>query len=666
MTHRRLNQLMLALILCLGFALRMLQPTLVEFKRDEATVVRGAQAIAFEGVLPAVGIDSSLGIDNLPLTLYLAALPLLVWADPVSVVLFTALLNALALVACYFMVRAMFGERVALLSTLLFAVSPWAVLYARKIWPRTMPLFTIALVAALYFLVVRRRYWALAPACLALAALLGLQLEALAFVPFVGVVLLLYRDTLRLRPVVAGALVAALSLGPYVLHDLRNGWENFRGLAAYAGGESTFSLDAVRYAFMLIGSQGIEGQAGSFFGAFRAGILPLWWLNDLLTVLLIAALAYALHQAFRAPTEARRRTFGLLLLWFAAPIVVQLRPSSPTQLHYFVMHYPVQYILIAALLVEAVDRLRALLGPVRGAKWVVGTLAIALILGCGWQVMVTARLREYMATHPSTGGYGIPLRYSRQAAQTAMRLARSGEIVVLGPETRPLMTETPTVFDALLYGTPHRFADIHRALPFPEGNRVIYLSGPVAEAGHGMEGRALMRLRTLPSTSLGPEVQLADGVRYPTFLWQSADRSELLTGMEVWPAGVPFANNVVFAAHQITSEASAGHDLEIWLAWWLRAEPGREEYHFTVQMLDDSGGLRSQDDHAGFPSQMWQTGDLVLSRFVLPLPDDLEAGVYQLRAGMYTYPDVRAVPALDPAGTEVDDGVIMGEVRINE
>ena len=38
LTQRRIHQLLLAAILILGFALRLLQPTLVEFKRDEATI----------------------------------------------------------------------------------------------------------------------------------------------------------------------------------------------------------------------------------------------------------------------------------------------------------------------------------------------------------------------------------------------------------------------------------------------------------------------------------------------------------------------------------------------------------------------------------------------------------------------------------------------------
>ena len=63
-------------ILALALLLRMGWPTLAEFKRDESKVVRLALEIAYEGDLPAVGVGSSIGTANLPLTLYLTALPL--------------------------------------------------------------------------------------------------------------------------------------------------------------------------------------------------------------------------------------------------------------------------------------------------------------------------------------------------------------------------------------------------------------------------------------------------------------------------------------------------------------------------------------------------------------------------------------------------------------
>ncbi len=662
----RAHFVLLIAILTLGVALRFSQPTLVEFKRDEATVARLGQAIAFEGYLPAVGVDSSLGIDNLPLTLYLVALPLRLWSDPLAAVLFTMLLNSLALPACYLLAKEALGKRAALLSTLLFAVSPWAVLYARKIWSRTLPIFTLALMASLFLTFVRRRRWALVAAFASLAALVGLQLEALAFAPILVLALVLYRDAVAWRPLLIGVLVALCLVSPYIVHDAANGWENARGLITYARGGGTFSWDALRYTFALLGSQGIEGQAGPFHLQFAAGVPPFWWLNGVLSVLLVAAVGYGLYQAVRGHTRERRRTFTLLLLWFAVPVLLQLRPSAPTQQHYFVMHYPVQFMLIAAFVVGIHRWVSRRVSGGAGrliVRYVTSALVVLLVLGCGWQVLVTAELRAMMVAHPTTGGYGTPLRYTRQAAREAERLAQGSEVIVLSEETRPFVTETPTVFDALLFGTPHRFADPRAAVPFPERDRFVYLVGPISPDTE--EDVGVARLAQLASIEPGPGVTLRDGVSYGTFLGTASSRDEALEGLTSLGPGVPFANNVVFAAYEAAPSIRVGETLEVWLAWWLRDVPPEDaDYHFTAQVLGDDGALQGQDDQAGFPSSGWAAGDLVLSHFTVIVPDRMPPGSYRLRAGMYSYPEIRAVPVVDVQGEPVDDGLTLEEIAI--
>ncbi|MGC9520871.1 MAG: hypothetical protein ACP5HG_03185 [Anaerolineae bacterium] len=676
LTLKGRHAVLLYAVLLLGFALRLSQPTWVEFKRDEATIARLGQAIAYEGYRPATGVDSSLGIDNLPLTLYLTALPLRFWGDPLAAVLFIAFLNALALPLCYRFARACVRRRrglerhAALLATLLFAVSPWAVLYSRKIWARTLPIFTLAFIGAAYLTFVRGRRWMLVPTFVSLAALVGLQLEALAFVPLLGLFILLYRDNVAWRPFIVGALVAFLLLGPYILHDAHNGWENMRGLVAYAGGGSTFSWDALRYAFMLLGSAGIEGQAGPFHRSFLRDVPSFWWFNDLLSVLMVLALGYGAYQAFRGATRERRRTFGLLLLWWSVPVVLQLRPSAPTQLHYFVMHYPVQYILIAASLVSGYGYLaRRLQNAARGALWrllLAASLSV-LLLSSGWQVAVTHVLRIYMQARPTTGGYGIPLHYRRLAAQRAAALSDGEEVVVLSAETQIFLTETPTVFDALLFDVPHRFADGRAAVPLPETGRAVYLADLSMEEGADSVSPAVRRLVDLSSVQLASKLALPDEGAYRIYAWATEDRAEALTTMTPLAAGIPFANKVVFAAYEVVSDAESDGVSEIWLAWWLQGPPPEgAHYHFTVQMLDDQGRLVAQDDHAAFPSIYWAPGDLVLSRFAIPASQAASPGSYVLRAGMYTYPDIEIVPVVNAQGEPVDDGVTLTTVTVTD
>lgn len=697
------HQLALLAIIILTIILRMGQPTLVEFKRDEATIARLGQAIAREGYLPAVGVDSSLGIDNLPLTLYLMALPLRLWSDPLAAVIFTMLLNVLAVGACYGVGRAFFDKNVALIATFLFAVSPWAVLYARKIWSRTLPIFTIAFMAALFITFVWKKRWALVAAFVSLAALLGVQLECLAFIPVLGVALILYRREVAWKPLLVGMGLCVLLLSPYIIHDAFNEWENTRGLLAYTGGEGVFSWDALRYAFMLTGSAGIEGQAGGFYEEFKRGVPNLWWLNQTMMLLLSLAIVYGCYQAIRGETQERRRLFTLMLLWFAAPILLQIRPSTATQMHYFVMHYPVRFLLIAVLLNDIAFRkaqkpdfcVIQADSPTLSASDSKTSVSVAEKLGFyrlghittsvtrllitlflitwgGWQIAVIRQLRVYMLEHPSTGGYGIPLYYSRAAAQSAIALSAAAsptgnaEIIVLTDSAHPFLTEAPTVFDALLFGHPHRFSDGRSVLPIPESPAVVYLIGPLQDAFAAGFQPMLQRLSTMKHTREGPSVVLPDGVSYRMFRRESNERSDIVAGMTPLGGGISFANKVIFAAYEQAEFVKRGATLEVWLAWWLQGPPPEADYHFTVQVWDAAGTPLAQADHAGFPTSYWQVGDLVLSRFAIPIPADMPPGDYRVRAGMYTYPDVTGVPVVDPAGTPVDDGVFLGAVAVSD
>ena len=660
-------------ILALALLLRMGWPTLAAFKRDEATVVRRALAIAYEGDLPAAGVDSSRGMANLPLTLYLVAIPLRLWRDPVAVVLFTGLLNGLAVLACYGLGRAYFGRAVGLIAAFLFAVSPWAVVYGRKIWSQNLPLVTLGFFAALFATFVRGKRWALVGAFVGLAALIGLHLGGLAFIPVLLIAILLYHRQVSRWPLVVGLCLSALSVSPYVVDDALHGWSSLRDFFSYATGEAHFSLDALRYAFYMTGGEGIHGMAGGLYPEYLAGLPDLWWLNWLMMTLLALGLLYGLFQVVRGPEE-RRRPMLLLLLWFAVPIAMQSRPTASVYPFYFNLLYPVQFLLVAILLVDGFTRLARVvrtrlpalkLGPpTRQTPAAALLLAVPLVLWGAWQVAVLGRLFLFMDQHPTTGGYGIPLKYTRAAALEARRLAGSSDIVVLSTGVSPSTEETPSVFEALLFGHPHRFADGRWALPVPDSGEVTYLVGPVAPRSAEL-APVLERLEAMAYVQASPAVTLPDGWTYRLYHRDGVDREDVLAGLTRFDEAVPFANGTVFLGVGMADQAPAGTPLDLWLAWWVRSPPPPGmSYHFFAHLLDEGGALRSQHDGAGFPSRSWVAGDLVLSRFPIPIPPDLAPGRYRVWAGLYTFPDVINVPFLDAAGNPAGDRVALGEVEV--
>lgn len=657
---------MFLIILALALFLRMGWPTLAAFKRDEATVARRALAIAYEGDRPAAGVDTSTGTSNLPLTLYLTAIPLRLWQDPVATVLFIGLLNGLAVAACFALGQAYFGRAVGLVASFLFAVSPWAVVYGRKIWSQNLPLITLGFFAALFATFVRGKRWALVGAFVGLAALTGLHLGGLAFIPVLLISMLFFRKQVTRWPLLVGSVLFTLAVCPYVIHDALHGWPSLRDFLQYVGGEAQFSWDALRYAFFLTGSEGIHGMAGGLYPEYLAGLPNLWWLNWLMMGLLAVALPYGLIQVVRGPEE-RRRSIFLLLIWFAVPIVMQGRPTAPVYPFYFILLYPVQFLLISILLVDLLSRFATPKLRLVGRRVPASALLLTgvLLLWGGWQVAVVGRLFVFMDQHPTTGGYGIPLKYPRAAAQAARRLAGPSEIIVLSTGMNPAVDETPSVFEALLFGHPHRFADGRWALPVPDDSQVVYVVGPVEE-GLSDLWPVQERLRSLEHVRSGPIIALPDGWCYRLFYRDGPDREDVLAGLTPFPEVVSFANGTAFLGYGMADLVPTGEALEVWLAWWVRSPPSiGTNYHFFTHLLDERGALRSQHDETGFPARSWRAGDLVLSRFLIPVPPDLSPGRYQVWAGLYTYPDVVNVSILDVAGNPAGDRVPLGAVEVS-
>lgn len=115
------------------------------------------------------------------------------------------------------------------------------------------------------------------------------------------------------------------------------------------------------------------------------------------------------------------------------------------------------------------------------------------------------------------------------------------------------------------------------------------------------------------------------------------------------------------AAHLIGFHARpAGDQLEVTL-YWLALNAAQNDYRVFVHAVDPSGGVAAQDDgRPGMefsPTTRWVPGEIVADRHLLPLP----AGPVSLYAGMYTWPEVANLPALQD-GTEAPGGrVFLGD-----
>ena len=331
-SETRRNTSALLLLLCIvlvAVGLRLSRLDLAEFKSDEAGIQRAALALIREGRFVAVGPSSSQGPAHPPLQIYLLAVPFAFTLDPRLAVIVVALVHSGAVIVIYLIGERFFDRLAGLIAAFLFAVNPWAIYYARKIWTQNWPLATTLFIFFLLLFVVERRSKALIGAALALVALVGVHLGGVAFAILALPILILFRDQIERRWVVISLLIVLFFALPYLYQDAAHGWENLRGFFQLGAGEVQVDVAAARFAAWLSSGFHLQDLAGTRFDQFLDGLPALNWLDVLAMSLLGLGVV---HLCLRVARGLWRRRTGwkqsvgrdlVILLWLLVPVALQ-------------------------------------------------------------------------------------------------------------------------------------------------------------------------------------------------------------------------------------------------------------------------------------------------------------------------------------------------------
>ena len=238
--------------------LRLRQLDLVEFKLDEATAVGLARRV-LDGDLVTAGLTSSIGAENPPLFVYLTAIPLTVRDDPLMATAFVGGLGIATVILTYFALRPRLGALVALGAAALFATSPWAVLYGRKLWGQSLlPLVAVLLLWSLLAILERPRSRAVGSCRFSSASRSSSTSRPFVLVLPAAVVALYCITTLHWRAFGAGVACAALLLSPWLYHEATSGFGDVSVLLPGGGGVNEPSVgpsatEAIRHTVRLLG-----------------------------------------------------------------------------------------------------------------------------------------------------------------------------------------------------------------------------------------------------------------------------------------------------------------------------------------------------------------------------------------------------------------------------
>ena len=349
----RLEILALLTILVLAAFLRLSSPGVVEFKRDEANLSYLALDFARGRSLPLLGISSSVGIPNPPISVYIFAVPYLFSSDPTVATQFVGLLNVVAVLLTYLMARRYYGAGVALLAALLYAVSPWGIIYSRKIWAQDLlpPFVLLTILTGLIAFVDGKRWaqWL----CLPLLSITA-QIHYSALVLMVPIAYLVWLGRRRWTRAFALSLIPAiLLLVPFLLGilsaDLPSVDELASLTASNSGGESrSLALNStmLQYAALTIAGTEIHSLAGpDAFQDYLASVPDAYPLFGLLAWGVLLSTVWLLIRIWRR--ESHARIDALLLLWMLTPILLFSVTWTVPYPHYLIVMMPAAFIILS-------------------------------------------------------------------------------------------------------------------------------------------------------------------------------------------------------------------------------------------------------------------------------------------------------------------------------
>ena len=423
-----LDRVVLGVVVAFACLVRLWDFSLVSITADEGLHGLFAHHVSlfdFERY-PSAGLPS-VGVRNSALFIYLLAIPNFIVRHPLSGAAFIALLQVAAIVMTYRFALRWFGRTTAVTAAVLWTFSPWAVIYARNMWPPS------ALAPFVLLLLMSGTRWFMEGDRLYLrwSVFLGFIIPQVHFSGFcapvwIGVLVSIRWNRLTSRDlstILVWSVIGFLTWSPWIYwQHFENHWQDLAQVGAAAKGKSEFSFAAMfTYFFDLLHTSGFsywfrtpESEMPEYF--------PIW----LAPIRSLAGWGLVLSFAWGVVAAAKLTVGRILLLWTVLPLLMLSLLRPLVHPHYEFLVYPAPYLIIGI-------GMESLLRD-RTSRWA-GSLALMIVVVTfcltlnGW--------RRYIADGRLDGGDRYQLSYQQRltAVREVLADSKGTRIDVAGPFT---------------------------------------------------------------------------------------------------------------------------------------------------------------------------------------------------------------------------------------
>jgi hypothetical protein len=631
----------LVVVLLVGVITRLGWLDLIEFKNDEAWALSVATSIARGQSHPLVGIGSSIGVPNAPFFVYLMAIPELFSHDPAFATGLIGLLGVAAIGVTYAFGRWLVDEIAGVVAALLFAVSPWAIVYSRKVWAQdALPMF-VAIALFCFFAAHRNgRRFLIVPGLASLTLAEQLHPTAWSLVLPAGILIgaSLVQDRAcprrTLRPLGLGLTVALLLESPFLIWQARNGWPLAGAARQLAGDPARLDLSAIHFAASVALGNGYP---------LLAPVADWWSVSRWIELgMLFGGFVVVAAGALAAPKRTVHVEASALAAWLAAPILAQTYHSVPVFPHYFIVLWPGPFLFmgfaVSALWRRVASRPRdrlTLAWPMAIREGAV-VLAVGLPVGLG-----VVAFGDYVRTLDQgivRPEFGVSLARQRELLAAATRIGVGGPVYFgshddLAPALSYLGDGKVRTFDDRI------------GLLLPAGTRAAAAveADPTTAAGRLLRGLDLDPLESIRLPWDGSELI------YP-LLHGGGRPVEGFTSL-----AATFDDGIALSSYRVLATARPGVIVDV--VFELKGSAPVGIPNEFSHLLDRNGNTVAQFDGPAYPDLHWRVGDSSLDEYVLPPPE--APGPYKLEFGLYDYPSMRRHPVTGPFVNRFGDALVL-------
>ncbi|MGB7340346.1 MAG: hypothetical protein WBC91_15725 [Phototrophicaceae bacterium] len=633
---KRRDWIVLLLILIVASLMRFGNAGIVEFFHDDAMLSSLAQRMVAGDYFPVTGINSSVGIPNPPTSVYVMGIPFLFNSNPMTAIYFVMGLNVVGVGLLWIIAHRYFGRTIALIAGLAYAMSPWAVLYSRKIWAQDFhtPFVLLGILLGLYgfweFNKSERSRWLnrheWAQVWTMPILLFGFQIHfaAWALLPIYAGIVLVKWHNISWRAIAISILFSVLVMLPYGIGFYQTAQANPdqgnpQAVSQLANNEAAFSSLSLRYLAYLTTGYGLEtwlapnNQAVMNQAVSPSGI----WL--ILAGLLIVGTGLLARKQWRLSAP-------LLLLWAYLPALSLIPQWAGVYPHYFIASIPALMLLIAL----GVDQIASIV-PLKSFGSTIILTAFAFILltqGLYWRGV----LRFVDSQDLQYPAFTTPIHYLHDVEA---QVQNYDDVIVLSDGMAWDLHHESVVWSVMLADT----ASCVRTLigdgyaVFPRGEFAV-IQAP------NMPENAIDGLYLTDNPTYVPERD--GGTGYQVHYWETAPQWQGVPITPITPS--TFEGDVTLTGYGIGMGA-------VVLEWQLPAANFDLNYQWSIQPHDAEGQKIGQSDTVFWQGRHWCAGDRLLTWQWIDIPADTQSiKVYLYQLGDATeaqYINANVLDAMD-------------------